>query len=405
MRGQPPALRVPLPLGRRLLRDVHGRTTGRSCKAWGALDEAGRESFRSQLIAPGRRAQPGHQRCARRAVRVPRGRGQPPLISHDRPPHPGGGPWVGWAVLRLHPLRSRAPWSDTGCGSASSRRSPRSCRVARDVGGERRDRRAAAASPTSADRLGFDHLTCSEHIAVPPADAAVRGAVYWDPLATLRLHRRPHPPDPAGHLRPGPRLPPPARAGQALRHARSDRGWAARARSRRRHARAPSSSCSARRSPTAASGPTTRCRALRASLGRRRGRVPRLALRLRRPDRGAARPQRARAVLDRGSHAAVAASGGRAGGRVGAVRAVVAEGRRVAGGGRAAGRLRGGRPAAAAWSIRWPTPRRSTSCSAAGPPPGPPWSTSTSCTTRSTTTSSSWRRWRREPGRRWASSR
>ena len=36
-----------------------------------------------------------------------------------------------------------------------------------------------------ADRLGFDHLTCSEHVAVPPADAAVRGATYWDPLATL----------------------------------------------------------------------------------------------------------------------------------------------------------------------------------------------------------------------------
>jgi probable F420-dependent oxidoreductase len=37
----------------------------------------------------------------------------------------------------------------------------------------------------AADRLGFDHLTCSEHVAVPPADAEVRGAVYWDPLATL----------------------------------------------------------------------------------------------------------------------------------------------------------------------------------------------------------------------------
>jgi probable F420-dependent oxidoreductase len=37
----------------------------------------------------------------------------------------------------------------------------------------------------AADRLGFDHLTCSEHVAVPPADAAVRGGVYWDPLATL----------------------------------------------------------------------------------------------------------------------------------------------------------------------------------------------------------------------------
>ena len=37
----------------------------------------------------------------------------------------------------------------------------------------------------TADELGFDHVTCSEHVAVPPADAEVRGAVYWDPLSTL----------------------------------------------------------------------------------------------------------------------------------------------------------------------------------------------------------------------------
>ncbi|MGE2713105.1 LLM class F420-dependent oxidoreductase [Mycolicibacterium litorale] len=37
----------------------------------------------------------------------------------------------------------------------------------------------------AADTLGFDYLTCSEHVAVPAADAAARGAVYWDPLATL----------------------------------------------------------------------------------------------------------------------------------------------------------------------------------------------------------------------------
>jgi probable F420-dependent oxidoreductase len=37
----------------------------------------------------------------------------------------------------------------------------------------------------AADRLGFDHLTCSEHVAVPVADAEVRGGTYWDPLATL----------------------------------------------------------------------------------------------------------------------------------------------------------------------------------------------------------------------------
>ena len=37
----------------------------------------------------------------------------------------------------------------------------------------------------TADRLGFHHLTCSEHVAVPSAVAAERGATYWDPLATL----------------------------------------------------------------------------------------------------------------------------------------------------------------------------------------------------------------------------
>lgn len=37
----------------------------------------------------------------------------------------------------------------------------------------------------AADRLGFDHLTCSEHVAVPTDVAAQRGATYWDPLATL----------------------------------------------------------------------------------------------------------------------------------------------------------------------------------------------------------------------------
>ncbi|MGN0063453.1 MAG: LLM class F420-dependent oxidoreductase [Nocardioides sp.] len=37
----------------------------------------------------------------------------------------------------------------------------------------------------AADRLGFDHLTCSEHVAVPTEVAANRGGTYWDPLATL----------------------------------------------------------------------------------------------------------------------------------------------------------------------------------------------------------------------------
>jgi probable F420-dependent oxidoreductase len=37
----------------------------------------------------------------------------------------------------------------------------------------------------TADRLGFHHLTCSEHIAVPADVAAERGGTYWDPLATF----------------------------------------------------------------------------------------------------------------------------------------------------------------------------------------------------------------------------
>lgn len=37
----------------------------------------------------------------------------------------------------------------------------------------------------AADRLGYHHLTCSEHVVVPREIAAERGGVYWDPVATL----------------------------------------------------------------------------------------------------------------------------------------------------------------------------------------------------------------------------
>jgi probable F420-dependent oxidoreductase len=37
----------------------------------------------------------------------------------------------------------------------------------------------------AADRLGYAHLTCSEHVAVPVTVAATRGSRYWDPLATF----------------------------------------------------------------------------------------------------------------------------------------------------------------------------------------------------------------------------
>lgn len=37
----------------------------------------------------------------------------------------------------------------------------------------------------AADRIGYHHLTCSEHVALPTQVAEQRGGTYWDPLATL----------------------------------------------------------------------------------------------------------------------------------------------------------------------------------------------------------------------------
>ncbi|MGQ0825855.1 MAG: TIGR03619 family F420-dependent LLM class oxidoreductase [Actinomycetota bacterium] len=36
-----------------------------------------------------------------------------------------------------------------------------------------------------ADRLGYHHCTCSEHVAIPLDIAPLRGGRYWDPLATF----------------------------------------------------------------------------------------------------------------------------------------------------------------------------------------------------------------------------
>jgi len=36
-----------------------------------------------------------------------------------------------------------------------------------------------------AERLGYYHCTCSEHVAIPAPVAETRGARYWDPLATF----------------------------------------------------------------------------------------------------------------------------------------------------------------------------------------------------------------------------
>lgn len=42
-----------------------------------------------------------------------------------------------------------------------------------------------AAIAETADRLGYHHLTCGEHIALPAVEHQRRGMRYWDPLATL----------------------------------------------------------------------------------------------------------------------------------------------------------------------------------------------------------------------------
>jgi probable F420-dependent oxidoreductase len=38
---------------------------------------------------------------------------------------------------------------------------------------------------TTAESLGYYHLTCSEHVVIPADVAAARGSRYWDPLATF----------------------------------------------------------------------------------------------------------------------------------------------------------------------------------------------------------------------------
>src|SRR3954451_3086421 len=37
----------------------------------------------------------------------------------------------------------------------------------------------------AAEQLGYSHMTCSEHVAIPRDVAEVRGARYYDPLATF----------------------------------------------------------------------------------------------------------------------------------------------------------------------------------------------------------------------------
>ena len=74
----------------------------------------------------------------------------------------------------------------------------------------------------AADGLGYDHLTCSEHVVVPTGGGRRAGQPVLGPAGHLRLPGRRDLPDPPGHQRARPRLPPPARDRQALRHPRPD---------------------------------------------------------------------------------------------------------------------------------------------------------------------------------------
>ena len=47
------------------------------------------------------------------------------------------------------------------------------------------DFKEIASVVSAADRLGYHHVTCSEHIGVPGDQAERRGARYYDPLATF----------------------------------------------------------------------------------------------------------------------------------------------------------------------------------------------------------------------------
>ncbi|EOM77471.1 TIGR03619 family F420-dependent LLM class oxidoreductase [Rhodococcus rhodnii] len=67
---------------------------------------------------------------------------------------------VATPIVTAHPATSR-PW-ETTAGPDDLRR------IAR-----------------AADDLGYDHLGCSEHVAVPVAAGTERGTVYFDPVATL----------------------------------------------------------------------------------------------------------------------------------------------------------------------------------------------------------------------------
>lgn len=67
---------------------------------------------------------------------------------------------IGTPIVTMNPA-AHSPWEETG--------------TIEDI----------ARIAEAADRLGYHHLTCSEHVAMPHEEIGRRGARYWDPLATF----------------------------------------------------------------------------------------------------------------------------------------------------------------------------------------------------------------------------
>ena len=83
-------------------------------------------------------------------------------------------------------LRRRGRGTRNRCEARDRDARARRCSRARTRGGRRRlPSQTSWTSCSEAERLGYHHVTCSEHVAIPTAVAEVRGGRYWDPLATF----------------------------------------------------------------------------------------------------------------------------------------------------------------------------------------------------------------------------
>ena len=172
----------------------------------------------------------------------------------------------------------------------------------------------------AAEDLGYDFVTCSEHVAVPVAAATRAGGDLLGSAPDLRIPRRGDDPHPVRDVRARARLPPPARDREAVRHARRRERRPARPRRRAWGASKRSSRCSTPSGPPRGARSDDALRALRVALSQRGAGVPGPALRVRRDGRRPVRGAGARPDLGRRPHRSLAAARGRARRRLGAVR-------------------------------------------------------------------------------------